>query len=182
MVDVAVLILRVVIGLLFMGHGVRKLFGWFAGSGLDGTGAYFESLGYRRGRRLALLAGVTEVGAGADFAAVTVHDREGRVERMYYAGMSHAQAAQIGDPPRGHGVLGRLGEADSPMRLDKISHHPHSVGFPPHHPPMDALLGVRGTSEGGIRVNLYVANGPGRPGFSERDEERVAALAAYARL
>jgi putative oxidoreductase len=69
MIDLALLILRAVVGLLFMGHGAGKLFGWFAGSGLDGTGAYFESLGYRRGRRLALLAGVTEVGAGAAFAA-----------------------------------------------------------------------------------------------------------------
>jgi putative oxidoreductase len=69
MIEVAVLILRVVVGLLFMGHGAGKLFGWFAGFGLDGTGEYFESLGYRRGRRLALLAGLTEVGAGAAFAA-----------------------------------------------------------------------------------------------------------------
>lgn len=59
------LILRVTVGGTFFVHGSQKLFGWFGGYGLDGTGQFFESLGLRPGRRNALAAGVTEVGSGA---------------------------------------------------------------------------------------------------------------------
>ncbi len=59
------LFLRLTIGGLFVGHGTQKLFGWFGGHGLDGTGQFFESLGMRPGRRNALAAGVAEAGGGA---------------------------------------------------------------------------------------------------------------------
>ena len=51
------LLARATIGLLFVGHGTQKLFGWFGGGGLDGTGGFFEQLGLRPGRRYALAAG-----------------------------------------------------------------------------------------------------------------------------
>src|SRR5919204_2789717 len=60
---------RVTIGLLFVGHGTQKLFGWFGGPGPEGTGQYFESLGLKPGRRNALLSGISEAGGGALFAA-----------------------------------------------------------------------------------------------------------------
>jgi putative oxidoreductase len=50
---------------LFLGHGTQKLFGWFGGHGLEGTGQFFESLGLRPGRRHAAAAGATEAGGGA---------------------------------------------------------------------------------------------------------------------
>jgi putative oxidoreductase len=62
--NLGLVILRVVVGALFFGHGTQKLFGWFEGHGPDGTGGFFESLGYRPGRDMAILAGVTETGAG----------------------------------------------------------------------------------------------------------------------
>ena len=58
------LILRVVVGALFFGHGTQKLFGWFKGPDPEGTGGFFESLGYHPGRDMAIVAGVTEAGAG----------------------------------------------------------------------------------------------------------------------
>jgi putative oxidoreductase len=58
-------LLRCVLGPLFVGHGTQKLFGWFGGHGLDGTGEYFESLGLRPGRRQALAAGTAEAVSGA---------------------------------------------------------------------------------------------------------------------
>lgn len=58
-------LLRVVIGALFVGHGTQKLFGWFGGPGIDGTRGMFRSLGYRRPRAMAILAGGAETGAGA---------------------------------------------------------------------------------------------------------------------
>lgn len=42
-------ILRLLIGLLFVGHGTQKLFGWFGGHGPDGTGQFFESIGLKPG-------------------------------------------------------------------------------------------------------------------------------------
>jgi putative oxidoreductase len=62
--DTGLLILRVVVGALLIGHGTQKLFGWFGGHGLDGTGGFFHSLGFRPGRSMAAVAGVSEVGGG----------------------------------------------------------------------------------------------------------------------
>jgi putative oxidoreductase len=56
--------LRFVIGPLFVGHGTQKLFGWFGGHGLDGTGAFFEQLGLKPGRRQATSAGASEAVGG----------------------------------------------------------------------------------------------------------------------
>jgi len=58
-------ILRAVVGLLFMGHGLQKLRGWFGGYGIEGTGQYFESIGLKPGRKHATAAGVAETGGGA---------------------------------------------------------------------------------------------------------------------
>lgn len=61
--DFGLFVLRVALGGLFFVHGAQKLFGWFSGYGLDGTGGFLESLGFRPGRTMAVLAGLTEVGA-----------------------------------------------------------------------------------------------------------------------
>jgi putative oxidoreductase len=63
-VSVGLLVARLVLGLLMAAHGSQKLFGWFGGYGLAGTGGYFESLGFRPGRGFALAAGLAEVGGG----------------------------------------------------------------------------------------------------------------------
>jgi putative oxidoreductase len=57
-------IARMVFGLLMAAHGAQKLFGWFGGYGLDGTGGFMESLGFRPGRRFAALAGAGEFTGG----------------------------------------------------------------------------------------------------------------------
>ena len=67
--DTGLLILRVVAGLFFAGHGVQKLFGWFKGPGLETAGGFSESIGYRPGRRMVAVASLTEVGAGLMLAA-----------------------------------------------------------------------------------------------------------------
>lgn len=67
--DVGLLILRLAVGGLFIGHGTQKLFGWFGGYGLKGTGGFFESIGYRPGPFMALIAGTTEVVGGVFLAS-----------------------------------------------------------------------------------------------------------------
>lgn len=62
--DIALLALRVVVGLLFAGHGAQKLFGSFGGHGLAGTAGFFHQLGMRPGRLHATAAGVAELVGG----------------------------------------------------------------------------------------------------------------------
>jgi putative oxidoreductase len=63
------LLLRVLVGGFFVGHGTQKLFGWFGGYGLDGTAQGFEQLGLKPGKAHATLAGVAEAGGGAALVA-----------------------------------------------------------------------------------------------------------------
>jgi putative oxidoreductase len=67
--DLGRLLLRGLVGGFFVGHGTQKLFGWFGGHGLDGTGQFFESIGLRPGRRQAVAAGTAESAGGALLAA-----------------------------------------------------------------------------------------------------------------
>jgi putative oxidoreductase len=64
MSDVAFLVLRVVVGSLFIGHGAQKLFGWFGGHGIDGTAGFMAALGLHPAPAWALLAGMSELGGG----------------------------------------------------------------------------------------------------------------------
>ncbi len=58
------LVLRIAVGLIFAAHGAQKLFGWFGGYGLDGTGQFFDSVGLNPGYLMALLAGAAEFFGG----------------------------------------------------------------------------------------------------------------------
>lgn len=60
----ALVLIRLVVGPLMAVHGAQKLFGWFGGYGLAGTGGFFESLGFRPGRLFALAAGTGELASG----------------------------------------------------------------------------------------------------------------------
>jgi putative oxidoreductase len=62
--NTGLLIVRAVIGLVIVGHGVQKLFGWFGGHGLTTTSKGMGSLGYRPGTLFALVAGASEAGGG----------------------------------------------------------------------------------------------------------------------
>ena len=67
--DAGLLVGRVVLGMLMAGHGAQKLFGWFGGYGLDGTGGFLESLGFRPGRAFAAAAAIAELSGGILTAA-----------------------------------------------------------------------------------------------------------------
>ncbi|WP_421841571.1 DoxX family protein [Marinobacter algicola] len=54
------LALRIPVGIIFVAHGAQKLFGWFGGYGLEGTGQWMDSIGLSPGYLMALLAGGTE--------------------------------------------------------------------------------------------------------------------------
>ncbi|MEU9032425.1 DoxX family protein [Streptomyces sp. NPDC048383] len=67
--DAGLLLLRVVLGLTVAAHGTQKLFGWFGGGGIDGTGQFFTSVGYPAGDAMAVVAGLTETLGGLGLAA-----------------------------------------------------------------------------------------------------------------
>ncbi|MGP7818945.1 DoxX family protein [Niallia sp. 01092] len=62
-----ILLIRLMIGLSFIGHGAQKLFGWFGGYGLEGTADFFESIGIKPGKIMALVAGLGEFIGGLLF-------------------------------------------------------------------------------------------------------------------
>ena len=82
------LALRVPVGMIFAAHGVQKLFGWFGGYGLEGTGQFMESLGLAPGYLMALLAGLTEFFGGLALIA-------GLLVRPAAAALAFAMAVAI---------------------------------------------------------------------------------------
>ena len=62
--DAGLLLVRVIVGGVMAAHGAQKLFGWFGGYGLTGTGGFFDSMGFRPGKLFAGLAGGAETLGG----------------------------------------------------------------------------------------------------------------------
>lgn len=58
------LALRLPLGIIFIAHGAQKLFGWFGGYGLEGTGQWMESIGLGPGVLMAALSGSAEFFGG----------------------------------------------------------------------------------------------------------------------
>jgi len=63
-----ILLLRVIVGLVLFAHGAQKLFGWWGGHGIRGTGGFFAGLRFRMPTAMAMVAGVSEA-SGVLFAA-----------------------------------------------------------------------------------------------------------------
>lgn len=62
--DLGLLVLRVILGLSVAAHGAQKLFGWFGGYGIAGTGGWLESIGIKPGKAAAFFAGAGEFFGG----------------------------------------------------------------------------------------------------------------------
>ena len=122
---------------------------------------------------------------GARYGALGVLDEEGGNLALFLpAGLSEQERAHLAgaELPRGRGLLGHLITHPQPLRVDDISAHPESAGFPPGHPPMRTLLGAPIDIRGKIYGDLYVSERiDGRP-FDSFDEALVVALAGAAGL
>ncbi|WP_330231849.1 GAF domain-containing protein [Nocardia sp. NBC_00508] len=116
----------------------------------------------------------------ARYAALGVRGHDRQLAEFIHEGIDNATRADIGRLPEGHGVLGLLFVQPEPIRLDDLSKHPASVGFPRHHPPMGSFLGVPVRIGEEIFGNLYLTEKAGGRPFTDDDESIVLALAAAA--
>ena len=117
----------------------------------------------------------------ARYAALGVLDSGHReLEQFVYTGIDDELRAQIGDLPRGRGILGALIRDDRVLRLHDLAADPRSVGFPPGHPPMKTFLGVPVRVRGVVFGNLYLTEKEGGGDFTDEDEELTRLLAAQA--
>lgn len=118
---------------------------------------------------------------GARYAALGVLDPERReLERFIHVGIDEETRRQIGNLPRGRGVLGELIREPVPLRLGDVEDHPHAYGFPPGHPPMHSFLGVPIAVRGETYGNLYMTEKEGAAEFDPTDTEAATTLAGWA--
>ncbi|MBX7450490.1 GAF domain-containing sensor histidine kinase [Mycolicibacterium sp. 3033] len=116
----------------------------------------------------------------ARFGALGVRGDDHELLEFIYEGIDEEARELIGHLPEGRGVLGVLLDDPKPIRLDNISHHAASVGFPTNHPPMRTFLGVPVRIRDEVFGNLYLTEKADGQPFSEDDEVLVQALAAAA--
>ncbi len=166
---------------------------------LDELQVRLGSIRSSRDRVRQLLQAVVAIGSGLDLeaaltrvvqaAATLVDARYGalgvlgskdRLARFITVGLDLDQIAAIGPYPEGHGLLGELIRHPVPLRLDDLSTHANSYGFPANHPPMHSFLGVPIRVRDEVFGNLYMTEKQGGAPFDADDEAVLTALAAAA--
>jgi putative oxidoreductase len=90
--DLGLLLLRLGTGGVLAAHGAQKLFGWFGGHGIEGTGQFMESVGYAPGKASATAAGLAEAGGGALLALGLATPAAGAAAAGAMAGASAVHA------------------------------------------------------------------------------------------
>ncbi|MEN8113185.1 MAG: GAF domain-containing sensor histidine kinase [Actinomycetota bacterium] len=115
---------------------------------------------------------------GARYGALGVIGQHGTVADFVHAGFDPEIIESIGSTPKGRGVLGVVMREGHTLRLDAVSDHPDSIGFPPKHPPMGSFLGVPLRAGTNLFGSLYLTDKDG--GFTDEDEALVEALAMIA--
>jgi signal transduction histidine kinase len=117
---------------------------------------------------------------GARYGAVSVIDREGRIQQFVTSGITPEERAAIGPPPVGHGVLGVVLREGEHLRLADVSKHPRSAGFPPNHPVMRTLLAVPIQCSSPFLGNLYLSEKKNGAEFTVNDHETLDRFAVQA--
>lgn len=116
----------------------------------------------------------------ATYGALGVIGDDDHLREFIHVGMDRQTVEGIGSLPKGLGVLGVLVDHPLPLRIDDLSTHISSSGFPPGHPPMRSFLGVPVRVRGRVFGNLYLTEKRGGQRFTSDDEQTVIALAAAA--
>ena len=130
---------------------------------------------------LQLVADNARMIIGARYSALGVVSPDGRtLDRFVVSGMTPEAMAQLGELPRGHGILGLVIREARVIRLPDLKRHPDSVGFPPGHPVMRSFLGAPISGRLGVFGNIYLTEKAGGGEFTGEDEHLVQLFAAQA--
>ncbi|MER7311290.1 MULTISPECIES: GAF domain-containing sensor histidine kinase [Streptomyces] len=130
-----------------------------------------------------VLRGIVEAAVAltdAEYGALGIVGDGQTLQEFLTVGMSPEMTARIGQTPCGRGILGELIHHPEPLRLTDLSSHPHSYGFPPHHPPMHSFLGVPVRVREEVFGNLYLTEKRGGRSFDADDEAVLTTLSIAA--
>lgn len=116
------------------------------------------------------------------YAALGVVGEDGLIELFLTSGISREEREQLGELPRGHGLLGVLIKEGVPIRIPNIGKDPRSVGFPPNHPPMITLLGMPIKYMSRVVGDLYLTDKENGELWSDEDEWLTSMLANHAAI
>ena len=118
----------------------------------------------------------------ARYAAVATYGDGGRIQDFVTSGISEERQTEIGEPPRGIGLLGLPLRKGERLRIPDVRRDPRSAGIPSAHPVIHSLLAVPIQCKSPFRGNLYVANRKTSPEFSLEDEETLVRFATSAAI
>ncbi|HET7435438.1 MAG TPA: GAF domain-containing sensor histidine kinase [Thermoanaerobaculia bacterium] len=119
---------------------------------------------------------------GAKYGALSVVAKDGHILSFITTGISTEERAAIGPPPVGHGLLGVVLHEGQHLRLEDLTRHPMSHGFPANHPPMHSLLAVPIPCKGPFLGNLYLTEKQNAAQFSPADQETLERFAVQAAI
>ncbi|MDO8705522.1 MAG: EAL domain-containing protein [Sulfuricaulis sp.] len=115
----------------------------------------------------------------ARYGAIRLTDEAGKLQQFVYTGITPEEAARIGHPPEGRGLLG----VTTPLRLDDMHQDLRSAGFPPNHPPMKSLLSVNFSHQGRIYGRVYLSEKNDGSAFTQEDQHLLTRFAdAFAQM
>lgn len=117
---------------------------------------------------------------GTRYGAMSVIDRDGRIEAFVSTGIDEEVRQRIGDPPVGKGLLGIPIRESRSLRVSDLQGDDRLAGFPDHHPKMTSLLAVPITCRSPFRGNLYLADRNDGVPFDETDEATLVRFATQA--
>ena len=117
---------------------------------------------------------------GAKYGVLLTYSHTGEIRDSFTSGMTSEQAGMINRSPCGYGLLGYLSELRWPLRLQDISSHPRSVGFPANHPPMKTFLGMPIFHRDSHVGNIFLTEKEGEEDFSPEDEEIITLFSSQA--
>ena len=118
--------------------------------------------------------------AQAQYGVLLIYTDSGEVRDTFTSGITSEQAKMLATPPQGMGLLGYMSELRWPLRLQDISSHPKSVGFPENHPPMKTFLGMPIYHRNVHVGNIFLTEKEAEEDFTTEDEEILTLLAYQA--
>ncbi len=117
-----------------------------------------------------LLKGIKDI-INVKYAALAVFGKDGtKAEEFYSEGINETEKQRIGKYPEGKGLLGYIHQTKEVLRLDDMSKHPKSYGFPSGHPKMKTLLAAPIIVANKSYGNLYISEKNDGTVFTASDE------------